>query len=135
MLDHRSKKWWRRIFFYFLMAAVHNAYVIAKDSNPEVVHKEWPNFQDFVEDLAEGLIDEYLNNRDDTHRSAPQPNNVRPNQRHNFVKLFDKEKVCVECRARLGQGVRAGTSKFGCQECNVAVHTQCFPAHINRANH
>ena len=129
MLDHRSKKWWRRLFFYFLMAAAHNSYIIAKDSNEEEVMMEWPNYQDFLEDIATGLIDEYTNNR-----ASPQTDISTPNTRHEFVKLFEKEKVCVECRARVGPGVRVGTSKFGCQQCKVPIHTQCFPAHINRVN-
>lgn len=111
------------------MTSAHNSYVVAKDSNPEVVNREWPNFQDFVEDLAEGLIDEHTNNRD-----RPVPNEVRQNQRHDFLKLYAREKVCVECRAKQGPGTRAGTTKFGCQQCDVPVHTQCFPGHITRAN-
>lgn len=110
------------------MAAAHNSYIIAKDSNEEYVNKEWPTFQEFLEDLATGLIDEHVNNRD-----PPAPREVRQGQQHTFVKLFEKEKVCVECRAKLGPGVRAGATKYGCQQCGVALHTQCFPSHLARA--
>lgn len=127
MLDHRSKKWWRRLFFHLMMASAHNAYVIAKDSNPEVVSREWPNFQDFIEDLASGLIDDMT-----TPRAPPMHQEAQGQRRHTFVKLFDKDKVCVECRFAKGQGVRVGTSKFGCQQCNVAIHTQCFPKHVEK---
>lgn len=129
MLDHRSKKWWRRLFFYFMMAAAHNSYVLAKDTNPEYVLEEWPTYQEFLEDLATGLIDEHVNNRD-----PPCNTDIQQGPRHDFLKLFEKEKVCVECRAKLGPGKRAGATRFGCRQCNVAVHTQCFPGHITRAN-
>ena len=38
------------------MALAHNAYIVAKDSNPSYVNAEWPGFQDFSEDLAEDLV-------------------------------------------------------------------------------
>jgi len=69
-LDHRSTKWWRRLFFFMQMAAVHNSYIIAKDTNPDVARREWPSFQNFVEDLAEGLIGDYQAERDPPH--SPQ---------------------------------------------------------------
>ena len=28
--DHRSKKWWRRVFFFFLSVSCHNAVIAAK---------------------------------------------------------------------------------------------------------
>ena len=34
LIKHRSNKWWRRLYFHLQMAAVHNAYIVAKDSNP-----------------------------------------------------------------------------------------------------
>ena len=38
LLNHRSKKWWRRIFFYLMEMSVYNAYVIARNSNPDKVN-------------------------------------------------------------------------------------------------
>ena len=129
IIQHRSKKWWRRLFFHFMMTSAHNAYVMAKDTNPETVHSKWPNVQDFIEDLADGLIGDVAAGKD-----APILHEPRAAHRHDMERLFEKEKVCVECRAKANRGQRVGTSKFGCVQCNVPVHHQCFPAHITRAN-
>ncbi|KAK3791474.1 hypothetical protein RRG08_046626 [Elysia crispata] len=37
--------------------AAHNAHVVAKESNEEYCRREWPRFQDFLEDLVENLVD------------------------------------------------------------------------------
>ncbi|KAK3754188.1 hypothetical protein RRG08_028153 [Elysia crispata] len=52
MPNHRSRKWWRRIFTYLTMVSGHNAYVVGKDSNYEFTKKNGPNFRAFSEDLA-----------------------------------------------------------------------------------
>ena len=56
LLNHRSKKWWRRIFFYLMLASGYNAYVIAKDTNHDVANNLWPTFQMYLEDLVLALI-------------------------------------------------------------------------------
>lgn len=45
MLNHRSRKWWRRIFFHLMLTRVHNAFIICQDSHPDVAKSNWPNFQ------------------------------------------------------------------------------------------
>ena len=44
IIHHRSKKWWRRIFHYLMMASAYNAYVVARDTNPEMVVAELSGF-------------------------------------------------------------------------------------------
>ena len=128
LLNHRSKKWWRRIFFYLMMASAHNAYIIAKDSHPDVAKDKWPNFQDFIEDLVEDLIG-------DT-RAKREPKVVDCGGRataHDIGKLFEKNKVCRECSLTEAlQGQRKGVTKFGCRQCNVPVHLDCQARHIMR---
>ena len=85
MINQRSRKWWRRIFFYLMMATAHNAYVSAKDSSEEFVRLEWPRFQDFLEELAEDLIGD-----------APNLNIPRQAMRHNIQRMYEKAKVCGE---------------------------------------
>ncbi|XP_052233052.1 uncharacterized protein LOC127845914 [Dreissena polymorpha] len=89
IINHRSRKWWRRLFFHFMMGSALNAYIIAKDSNPETVGREWPNIQDFVEDLADGLIGDYCAGKD-----APILDTARPARVHTMERLFEKEK-CI----------------------------------------
>ncbi|MEW8548513.1 MAG: transposase, partial [Candidatus Thiodiazotropha sp.] len=88
MIQHRSKKWWRRIFHYLLMACAHNAYIIASDSNPDVVKSEWPNFQDFIEELAEGLIGNYSSSK----REVPNQNVARAGVVHEVKNLYGENR-------------------------------------------
>ena len=52
MVRHRSKKWWRRVFFYGMMVSAHNAYVVAKDQGDACHRRQWPTFLDFLESLT-----------------------------------------------------------------------------------
>ena len=78
--------------------------------------------------LAEDLIADC-----EAKKDAPIRDDSKSTRIHVFEKLFPREKVCVECRAKIPNG-RVGTSKFGYAQCGVAVHTQCFPDHIYRAD-
>ena len=130
MIHHRSRKWWRRIFFYLMMASAHNAYILAKDNNPEHAHDVWPNFQDFIEELAEDLIGDVRTR----FRAAPVLNDARPARQHDIQKLYQHGRVCAECRARAARGVRVGTSQYGCVQCGIPVHQACVARHIARVN-
>ena len=57
-IQHRSKKWWRHVFFYGMMVSAHNAYVIAKDKDHSHYRQQWPTLLDFLEDLADDLVGE-----------------------------------------------------------------------------
>ena len=107
MLNHRSKKWWRRIFFYLMMASARNAYIVAKDTHPETFREKWPRFQDFIEELVEDLIG-------DT-RARKKPPKVDCGGRasaHDIVKLYPKNKTCRECALSGQPGQRKGVTKF-----------------------
>ncbi len=128
-LNHRSRKWWRRIFHHLCMAAAFNGFVIAKDSNPEIAAKEWPNFQDFVEDLAEGLIGDTS-----AKREAPVPEHVRPAIRHDMKKIFATKKNCKECRLKANPGDRVPQTLQGCEQCQIPVCNKCISDHLQRCN-
>ena len=129
MIQHRSRKWWRRIFFYLMMASAHNAYILAKDSNPQHAKDEWPHFQDFIEEIVEDLIGDVQ-----AGRAAPDHNQPRPARQHDVRKMYQRGRVCAECRARTAPGIRVGTSQFGCVQCDIPVHQHCVGDHIHRAN-
>ena len=130
MPDHRSRKWWRRIFHYLLVVAAHNAYIIAKDSNPEVAKREWPNLQDFVEDLAEGLIGDFT-----PSRAAPNQNVPRNAGLHTIINLYgQKRKSCQECRILATAGQRVPATPMGCVQCNIPVCQKCVGRHIQGRN-
>jgi hypothetical protein len=90
-LHHRSKKWWRRLFFYLLAVSVHNAYIVAKACHRESALRKWPHLQDFVEDLAEELIGEIRSSRHAPLAPAP----LHAVSVHRVEKIFDP---CVQCR-------------------------------------
>ena len=77
----------------------HNANIIAKDTQPDIVKDRWPNFQDFIEEIVNDLIG-------DT-RAAREPAKVDCSAtEQTIVKLFEKKKVCCECSLTkaLGEG-------------------------------
>ena len=126
LLNHRSRKWWRRIFHYLLVVCAHNSYIVAKDSNPEYVKSEWPNFQDFIEDLADGLIGDYT-----PSRAPPNQNLTRPVVVHNIINLYgQKRKSCHECRILAAVGERVPATPMGCELCQVPVCKKCVARHI-----
>lgn len=130
VLNHRSRKWWRRLFHHLQMVSAFNAYVIAKDLHPETVKREWPQLQDFIEELADSLIGEFTSQRSVPLQQVPMPGN-----RHQIVSgLFEKKKSCQECRAKAAAGQRVTATLQGCEPCRMAVCKKCVADHIQRVN-
>ena len=68
-IQHRSTKWWRRLFFYFLTVACYNAFVAARSAGGADWKYRRGGYKDWLEDLTMELIVPV------TKRSAPhQPN-------------------------------------------------------------
>ena len=130
MLSHRSKKWWRRVFFYGMMVSAHNAYVVAKDQGHAYHRQQWPTFLDYLEDLASDLVGDTRADR------APQLPRLpaRPLRTHTLERMFAKRRVCRECSLSSTSGERAQATNYGCRECSVPLHQKCLSAHVNRAN-
>ena len=93
IINHRSRKWWRLLYFHLMMGSALNSYIIAKD--PETVRRDLSNFLDLVKDLVDGLIGDFIAAR--MLQSWTLPNRLKCTQ----SRLFEKEKVCVECRSIL----------------------------------
>ena len=110
MMHHRSTKWWRRIFHYLMMASTHNAYVVTQDSNPEKVRSEWPNFQDFLEEIVISLIGDLRTKRDPAVNPHPTPGAGK----HDIRKMYNRKKMCVECSMAAEAGARRGTTHETC---------------------
>ncbi|KAK2183987.1 hypothetical protein NP493_288g03005 [Ridgeia piscesae] len=128
IIQHRSKKWWRRIFHYLMMASAYNAYVVARDTSPEMVATEWPNFQDFLEEIVLWLVGEVRSRRDPAANPRPAPGAGR----HDIVKMYEKKRTCIECSMSAAAGERRGTTKHGCQQCQQPVHLECVSTHFHR---
>ena len=124
MLHHRSKKWWRRIFFPLLATSVHNSYVVAKDTYPEEIQRQHPTFVTFLEDVAIGLIGDCKSKEEQRlHQRVQHPLVIHEVVAH----LFDKNKVCP-CSDQAQPGERSGVMHYGCRQCRVAVHPKCKTA-------
>ncbi|XP_041918572.1 uncharacterized protein LOC121682480 [Alosa sapidissima] len=54
--QHRSKKWWRRVFFFFLAVSCHNAYIAARSVGGTTFRNKYRGYKSWLEDLAEQLI-------------------------------------------------------------------------------
>ena len=130
LINHRSKKWWRRLYFYLQMVAVHNSYIVAKESNPVESAAQWPVFQDFVEDLSLELIGDVRSARAAPLVPAPQ----RATALHEVVKMYEHYKTCRECALRAGPSQRRGVTKYGCRQCQEPVHQtgDCVADHVRR---
>ena len=128
IIHHRSKKWWRRIFHHLMMASAYNAYVVARDTNPEMVAAEWPNYQDFLEEIILWLVGDVRSQRDPAANPRPAPGAGK----HDIIKMFDKKKTCIECSMGAAAGERRGTTKHGCVQCQQPVHLECVCTHFHR---
>ena len=108
----------------------YNAYIVAQDSNPDIAKKQWPSFKDYLEQLGMGLIGDTRIQRD-----APHVNEIMPSTRHTLkMNMYSKCRVCVECKAVAGPGVKIHGSFHGCEQCGVALHLKCISNHGARAN-
>ena len=123
-IQHQSKKWWRRLFFYFLMVSCYNSYIIARSAGANC-----SGFKDWLEDLAQELVTPV------TARSAPQCATapVAASAQHDCEKIYEKRKICRECsQSKNGTEARPGATVYGCRQCNVPLHIECFGKHVRR---
>lgn len=52
LIEHRSLKWWRRLFFYFLSVTCHNAFVAARSAGGEEWKYRKVGYKAWLEDLT-----------------------------------------------------------------------------------
>ena len=131
MASLKSKKWWRRLFFYFMQVSIFNTYIFAKHTNPNVKRK-YPDQLNFIEALASSLIGDYKSAKNEmnvSHDLAPLP----PTLPHVIKKIFSSRTVCVECkRNKPDKPSNCRVTQFGCVSCNVGVHLSCQSDHVQR---
>ncbi|KAI0235221.1 putative RNA-binding protein 19 [Lamellibrachia satsuma] len=116
-INHRSKKWWRRLFFYGMMVSAHNAYVVAKDQGHTYHSRQWPTFLDFLEDLSNDLIGDTRADRAPQLPRAPE----RRLQVHTPERMFDKRRACRECSFSRQPNERVQATNFGCSSCQKQI--------------
>ncbi|GFS20584.1 hypothetical protein ElyMa_003316300 [Elysia marginata] len=108
------------------MVSVHNAYIIAKDSNTDYVQRTWPGFKGFVEDLVDDLTYGVQTRRQPSIMLQPHPGN----QLHTLYTRPDGlYKVCNECSL---QGKQKKTTTKMCNVCQAPIDVKCLQKHQER---
>ncbi|XP_056441941.1 piggyBac transposable element-derived protein 4-like [Gadus chalcogrammus] len=207
--QHRSKKWWRRVFFFLLSVSCHNAYIAARSVGGTAFRTRYKGFKNWMEDLAEQLISPLrtravpvtpppfhpppaspsspfspppaspsspfspppaspsspsspiagLSGRRFFSPSpsppvSPSPSAGRrffppspsppppsspspaggdtPTPQHDFGKIYDKRKQCRECQLVPDDEKEGGPTVYGCKQCNLPLHMECFGKHYRR---
>ncbi|CAL8237345.1 unnamed protein product [Boreogadus saida] len=80
-------------------------------------------YKAWQEDLAQELVTPV------TAKSAPQcaAAPVTASAEHDCEKIFEKRKICRECSmSKSGTEARPGATVYGCRQCNVPLHIECF---------
>lgn len=128
--QHRSLKWWRRLFFYLVAVACYNAFVAARSAGGAEWKYKRGGYKDWLEDLSQELTVPV------TARSAPQVQPTSPTGAsavHDLVQLSQKRKTCRECSLKhCGTNVRPGSTLMGCKQCDLPLHRECFMHHVMR---
>ncbi|XP_060777628.1 piggyBac transposable element-derived protein 4-like [Neoarius graeffei] len=130
-IDHRSSKWWRRLFFYFLSVACYNAFVAARSAGGDEWKYRKSGYKAWLEDLTMELCVPV------TKRSAPHqmlPTSLSgASAGHDLAQISNKRKTCRDCaKKHTGTNVRPGSTLMGCRQCNIPLHRECFMHHVLR---
>ncbi|KAK0137988.1 PiggyBac transposable element-derived protein 4 [Merluccius polli] len=148
--QHRSKKWWRRVFFFFLAVSCYNAYIAARSVGGTAFRNKYRGYKNWLEDLAEQLITP-LTTRAVPATPPPPPSSLSaspsppptpsssagsrghtPLPQHDCGKVYDKRKQCRECQLVPDNEKVGGPTVYGCKQCNLPLHIECFGKHYRR---
>ena len=170
--QHRSKKWWRRVFFFFLAVSCYNAYIAARSIGGTAFRNKYRGYKNWLEDLAEQLITP-LTTRAVPVTPPPSPSSLSaspsppltsspsagpsgrtfqphspspppspspssgsrghaPLPQHDCGKVYDKRKQCRECQLVPDNEKVGGPTVYGCKQCNLPLHIECFGKHYRR---
>ncbi len=142
--QHRSNKWRRRVFFFFLAVSCHNAYIAARSVGGAAFRTKYRGYKNWLEDLAEELITPV------TARAVPvSPPSASPSPppppspsagpsgtrgatappQHDCGKVYDKRKACRECQLVPAKEKIGGPTVYGCTQCKLPLHAECFGKH------
>lgn len=118
----KSRRWWMKIFFYLLDAAIINSYLLYKEDMKKKGQKPMSHLQ-FRSALANALISSY------SCRKRPGPlrrSNIENIGLHMPIKGTYRR--CVSCSAKKLQK----RSNIICKQCNVALCKTCFEPYHNK---
>ena len=108
--SRKSRKWWHRLFFFFLDLSVVNGYIIATET-PNIRNRSQ---KEFILELSEELLSQYCSRkRPGRPIQTVAPPSIRFNERH-FPARIEEKRACVICNL---DHIRRRVI-FGCADCN-----------------
>ena len=123
--SHKSKKWWTRIYYFLLDAAVTNVYILYK----ETPGTEAFTMKDFVLQLAEYLLGCHNCRKSSSAQDPPPAGHLRERR---FVDKCEKAKQCRVCKRRK-------RTVLSCKDCRPdnpipLCQTSCFRIYHTKLN-
>ena len=122
----RTRKWWRKLFFYLLEVSIVNSFITYR----EVTRKKLSHL-DFRRSLVESLATKYLQEQESRRTSVGRPRSqpcpVRLNKQLHLLEQRGSRHDCVVCSDR--QHGSRHTTTFFCKTCpdSPSLHpTTCF---------
>ncbi len=127
----KTRKWWRKLFFYLLEVSVVNSFIIYR----EVTRKKTTHL-DYRRSILESLATEYLEQQESyrtsvgRHQSRPRP--ARLNKKLHLLEQRESRQECIVCSDR-----RSGsrhTTTFFCKTCpeQPSLHPTTRGGHSHR---
>ena len=108
----RTRKWWRKLFFYLLEVSTVNAYILYRATvESPLSHLEFR--RSVLEDLAMGYIENSTRPTVGRRRIRPAP--LRLDKRQHFIAQHRMQCQCVVC-SDTKRGIRVTTTYF-CETC------------------
>ena len=122
----RSKKWWRRVFFYLLEVAILNSYIIEGffRSDHQSRGSKKKDLVAFRFELAEQLIGLYRGRKRPGRHRSHEMDRLKPELSHLPVAVTPHD--CVVCSTKgrkqhLSRFEYRHKTNFVCSHCNVAL--------------
>lgn len=122
----KSRRWWMKLFYYLLNAAIVNSYIVYRETAKKLLKpKDILTHLEFRSKLADELINNFCSRKRDASCTDPPCFSSVPVPHY---PIKSKYRRCAYCSTRATQ-VR---SRIACDVCNVCCCLQCFkPYHLN----
>ena len=122
----KTRKWWRKLFFYLLEVSVVNSFILYREvTKKKMTHLDFR--RSVVESLAMEYLEQHESRRTSVGRPLSRPCPVRLNRKLHLLEQGENRRDCVVCSDR-STGSRH-TTTFFCKTCpdQPPLHpTTCF---------
>ena len=127
LLNHRSWKWWRHIFFHMMLVCVHNAYIVAKHHDA-VRAKSVTGLSFRISRRPSPMDSSQVSNEARIQGASPHTT-----LKHDIEKIFQK-RTCKVCARKASARKRQGVTRFGHVQCHIPCYPKCIVEHIRHHN-